>query len=303
MSQGQVVESTPVETPSAAPAGQAPDVSAGTPESQAGQATSQDQSAPGEESFSNIDPKTLAPELQAIYKNLQADYTKKTQGAAESRKKAEAFDQLSADQRFRDYWTGLSRPQKTEFKEQKAEAEKAMGEKISDEEFAKAFNSKQDFLSLLERVVEDKRVKDHDRIRELEQKLSVSEAADVVEAFATEVGKDGKPVRPDFYELNDPKYNLINGYLNVFKPDNQSPEAYVQRMNEAYTWAKQLTQDFYTKGKNEALAIIQKKAAASTEMPTQAAKSSFSGGDPKKWSVKEAIERAKRGEKVPQVYD
>ena len=34
------------------------------------------------ESFTNIDPNTLPPELQAIYKGMQADYTRKTQEVA-----------------------------------------------------------------------------------------------------------------------------------------------------------------------------------------------------------------------------
>lgn len=38
-----------------------------------------------EDVFSGIDPNTLAPELQTIYKNMQADYTRKTQSIAEER--------------------------------------------------------------------------------------------------------------------------------------------------------------------------------------------------------------------------
>jgi hypothetical protein len=44
---------------------------------------------PSENSFTNVDPKTLPPELQATYKSLQADYTRKTQEAAPYRKFAE----------------------------------------------------------------------------------------------------------------------------------------------------------------------------------------------------------------------
>lgn len=41
-----------------------------------------------EEQFTHIDPKTLSPELQAVYKSLQADYTKKRQ-ATEAKVRAE----------------------------------------------------------------------------------------------------------------------------------------------------------------------------------------------------------------------
>jgi hypothetical protein len=297
MTQGQQVESNPVDAGSAAVPGQAgPDVS-GTPENQSGQATTQVQSAPTEESFSSIDPTTLPPELQSIYKSLQADYTKKTQGVADTRKKADAYDQISRDQRFVDYWQGLNRTQKAEFKEQKAEVEKRLGEKITDDEFQKAFTDKDAYLSLHEKMIRDVLEKSQQKIQELEQKLSVKDAQDIVSSFATEIGKDGKPVRPDFDSLDEDR--LITGYLNVNPPESQSEQAYVNRLNEAYGWAKAISQKYYDKGRSEALQIIQKKAATSTEPPTSGAKGIYSGPDPKKLTVREAMELAKKGQRVP----
>ena len=43
-----------------------------------------------EESFAKVDPSTLPPELQAIYKSMQSDYTRKAQEVAEYRKIAAA---------------------------------------------------------------------------------------------------------------------------------------------------------------------------------------------------------------------
>lgn len=276
--------------------GQTAPVSTGTP-GQNGQATIQVQSAPAEESFSSIDPKTLSPEMQAVYKNMQADYTKKTMSVADMRKKADAFDKVSSRSDFKDWWSGASKEQKADFKEQKAEVEKKLGEKISDEDFTKAFNSKDDFLSFLERVVQDRSEKSQKKIEKLEQQLSVKDAADTVESFATEVGKDGKPVRPDFYSLDEDQ--LISGFLSVNPPDDNSQKAYTQKLNEAYGWAKQVSQKYYEKGKAEALQIIQKKAAASTEPPTQAAKGAYTGPDPKKITPAEAFQLAKKGIRVP----
>lgn len=311
MTDGQPVENngaTAVAEPSV-DAGQSVETAPSTLENQNGQAGSQDQGASVEETFSNIDPKTLPPELQALHKNLQADYTKKTQAIAqkakeiaEAQKKAQAYDQLTADQRFRDYWSNLSRKEQTDFKEQKAEAEKSLGQKISDEEFAKSLETKDGFLNLLKRVVDDTRSQDQQRIQELEQSKMESEAADVVEMFASEMGPDNKPLRPDFKEL-DTKYNLITGYLTVNPVQERTQAAYLNKLNEAYSWAKTMTQDFYNKGKADALSAIQKKAATSTQMPTNAAKSSYAGPDPKKLTVREAIELAKRGTRIPQVYD
>lgn len=297
MSVESPVESNPVE-PTAAPTGQA-EVSTGTPDSQNGQAATQAQSAPAEESFSSIDPNTLPPELQAAYKSMQADYTKKTQSIAEFRKKAEGWDQISKDQRFVDYWQGLNKTQKAEFKEQKVEAEKRLGEKITDERFAKAFESKDDFLSLMEEVIQDRSAKSQKEIQELKQQLSLKDAADTVESFATEI-VDGKPVRPDFYALNED--SLITGYLQINPPDAPNQQSYTAKLNEAYSWAKQVSQKYYEKGRADALARIQQKAATSTQPPTNAAKGVYSGKNPKDLTVREAIDAAKRGERVPQDY-
>lgn len=284
---------TAVAEPASAPAGQAVPAAPQTP-SQNGQAATQAQSAPAEESFSSVDPETLPPELKAIYKNLQADYTKKLQPIADIRKKADAYDAVSRDQRFVDYWKGLNQTQKADYKEQKAEVEKKLGEKISDEDFTKAFNSKDEFLSFLERVVQDRSEKSQKKIEKLEQQLSLKESREVIDDFAIETGTDGKPLRPDFDSLNEEQ--LITGYLNVNPPENTSREAYIAKLNEAYGWAKHVSQKYIEKGKAEALQIIQKKAAASTEPPTSSAKGAYTG--PKMPSVREAIELAKKGQRV-----
>jgi hypothetical protein len=279
--------------------GQSAPASTGTSDQNGQAASTQAQSAPAEESFSSIDPNTLPPELQAVYKSMQSDYTKKLQPIADMRKKADAFDKVSSRSDFRDWWSGATKEQKADFKEQKAEAEKTLGQKISDEEFTKGFQSKDDFLSLIEKVVTDRSEKSQKKIEQLEQKLSVKDAESYVDQFATEVGKDGKPVRPDFYSLDDDR--LITGYLQLSIDPNKGigADEYAQKLNEAYSWAKGISQKYYEKGKAEALQIIQKKAAASTEPPTGAAKGAYTGPDPKKMSVREAMELAKKNIRVP----
>lgn len=300
MAEGQVVDSN-LATAEAPVIGQADAVSPGTVETQSGQATA-GQSAPAEEQFSNIDPKTLPPELQAVYKNMQTDYVKKTQSIADTRKKAEQFDQISKDQRFVEYWNGLNKQQKSDFKEQKAVIEKKIGEKITDEEFQKGFVDKDSFLALQERIAQHVLEKSQKKIDDLEQFKSVTEASQIVESFATEAGPDGKPLRPDFYALDED--GLINGFLRLAAPEKgYSAEEYPAKLNEAYSWAKTLSQKYYEKGRQEALARIQQKAATSTNPPTQPAKGAYTGPEPKKLSVREAMDLAKKGIKVPQVYD
>lgn len=282
----------------AEPVGQTAPAATETP-SQNGQADTQVQSAPAEESFSSIDPKTLTPELQAVYKSLQADYTKKTMSIADTRKKAEAFDKVTSRSDFKDWWGGASKVQKADFKEQKAEVEKTLGQKITDERFQQAFQTKDGFLDLIAEVAKDIGGKSQSKIDQLEQKLSIKDAESFVENFATEMGKDGKPVRPDFYALDEDR--LITGYLqlSIDPAKGLSQEEYSEKLNEAYGWAKNLSQKYYDKGKSDALQVIQKKAAASSEPPTGGAKGAYTGPDPKKITAAEALQMAKRGERVP----
>lgn len=302
MADGQAVDSNSATATAVAPTGdQAATGATETVETQSGQATA-GQSAPAADQFSNIDPETLPPELQAVYKNLQADYTKKTQSIAERTKKADSYDQISKDPRFVEYWNGLNRQQKAEFKEQKAEAEKKIGEVISNEEFQSAFQDKDAWLEMIAKVAREANAKDRKEIESLKQYKTVTEASNIVESFATEAGPDGKALRPDFYALDED--GLINGFLRVNSPEKgYSAEEYPSKLNEAYNWAKSLSQKYYEKGRSEALARIQQKVATSTNAPTQAVKGAYTGPDPKKLSVREAMELAKKGQRVPQVYD
>lgn len=296
MSEGQIEGNSATAVAEPAPSGQAAPVTTETP-SQSGQAATQAQSAPVEEQFSSIDPKSLPPELQAVYKSMQADYTKKLQPIADIRKKAEGYDKIVSRPDFKDYWNGLNRQEKAEYKEQKAEAEKTLGQKITDERFQKSLETKDGFLELIAEVAREMSGESQKKLAQLEEKLSVKEAQDVIQSFATEIGPDGKPLRPDYDSLDEDQ--LITGYLNVNPPEDKTSQAYIKRLHEAYGWAKQVSQKYYEKGKSEALQIIQKKAASSSEPPTTSAKGAYTGPNPKNLSTAQAIELAKKGIRVP----
>lgn len=59
----------------------------------------------------NVNPDTLAPELQAVYKQLQADYTRKTQDVAAQRAQLEQFGDLSQIQQAVELHRTLQDPQ------------------------------------------------------------------------------------------------------------------------------------------------------------------------------------------------
>lgn len=294
----EVASPTP-DTQTATPATQEPASANGTAQANGSEAAG---AAPSEDTFFNGDPNSLPPELKPAYDNMLKDYKQKTQSIAERAKKADSYDQISKDPRFVEYWNGLNKQQKADFKEQKQEAEKKIGELIPDEEFKTAFTSKDGWLEMIAKVAREANAKDRKEIESLKQYKTVSEANNIVDAFKSEKGTDGKLLRPDFDSLEED--GLINGFLRLAAPEKgYTAEEYPAKLNEAYAWADSLSKKYYEKGRQEALARIQQKAATSTNPPTQAAKGAYSGSEPKKLTVREAMDLAKRGVKVPQIYD
>ena len=52
---------------------------------------------PDSESFTGFDPSTLPEDMQAVYRSMQADYTRKTQDIAELRRNFESFSENGVD--------------------------------------------------------------------------------------------------------------------------------------------------------------------------------------------------------------
>src|SRR5882724_9055989 len=98
MSETAVASPTP-ETQTATPGASQEPVSSGsgTVQTNGSEAPA---TAPSEDSFYSGDPNSLPPELKQAYTNMLKDYKQKTTSIADVRKKAEAYDGLSKDQRF-----------------------------------------------------------------------------------------------------------------------------------------------------------------------------------------------------------
>lgn len=62
-----------------------------------GETMVEDNPAVEAESFTGFDPNTLPEDMQAVYRSMQADYTRKTQELAEQRKSFEAFAEQGVD--------------------------------------------------------------------------------------------------------------------------------------------------------------------------------------------------------------
>lgn len=241
-----------------------------------------------EDSFTSIDPKTLAPELQPIYKNLQRDYTAKSQSVAEkmrqfeaASKKAELYDQVSSDPRFVEYWNGLNNQQKAEAM-QDANPENLP---ISQEEFAKAFESPQNFAAFIKSLQQESQKE----IQTVKAELTVTKAEKFIESFKAK----------EEYKNYDKYEPLMRLYMQSYPAEKPETKYWEKSLKEAYSFVDKMYNETFEEGKKAGLTRIQEKAAYSTESPSNGAAQIYPGGDPKNLSVKEAVELARKGIRVP----
>lgn len=97
---------------------------------------------PTQNDITTVDVSKLAPELQAVVKNFQADYTRKTQALAQERKRLgemeqykQAIEQLIANPKFVEWYNAQQQPAKPA--------------ELSDEEYQSALLDKAKFAELV----------------------------------------------------------------------------------------------------------------------------------------------------------
>lgn len=253
------------------------------------------QAAPGTESFTSVDPSKLPPELKSAYDNMLRDYKNKTTSIAEQRKsfessakKAELFDQISSDPAFVDYWNGLNSKQKAQAV---SDVSQNSNLKISPEEFAKAFESPENFLSLVDKVAERKMAGLQRKVQETESELIVTKASDFLKDFKS------RPEYKDFDKYD--KNGFITYQIQVNPPERADPRLWENALKRAYQNAERVYGEIYEDGRKTALARIQEKADLSTESPSNASAQIYPGGDPKKLTARDAVALAKKGIRVP----
>lgn len=276
---------TPTETaatPATEPAytnGTAQDTSA--PNGAVSDATSPAEQAAPDETFTSVDVKSLPPELKAKYDSMLSDYKRKTSEVAQRRrdieaseKKVKAYDQISSDPAFVEYWNGLTKTQQTQAREEAG---------ISNEEFNKAFESPDNFRSFVQKIASGATAQSQTEITNLKADLMI---------------KDFKSRNPDFDDLNEDKAIEIQ-----IKADPRSystdPKLWEKAMTEAIQNVRRVQSKWIEKGRKEGLSRVNEKLSQSTNPPTASPEQLYPGGDPKNLSVAEAADLARRGIKVP----
>lgn len=238
-------------------------------------------SAPGEDTFTQVDVKTLPPELQAIHKSMLTDYKKKTSEIAQKRKelegvqeKARTFDRIQSDPKFINYWNGLSEAQQVQAKEDAG---------ISDVEFNQAFESKENFSKFIQKVA---------------QGVTQGTQQEITNLKADNMIKDFKSKNLDFDSLNEDRMIEIQ-----IKADPRSYSNDINQwkaaLDDALSNARSVSNKWVEKGRKEGLSRVSEKVANSTNPPTASSDQVYPGGDPKKLSTSEAVDLARRGIKVP----
>jgi hypothetical protein len=233
-----------------------------------------EQTAPSEDTFTSIDVKSLSPELKSKYDAMLTDYKKKTTEAAQIRKEAEErlkeVQGVVQDPRFVQAYSQLNSQQKSQVRED-------MG--ISDDEFNKAFESKDEFAKFVQKVARVSTSQSQQEIVDLKASLTV---------------KDFKATHADYDEIN--KYKFIEYQLrNDPRAQGTDPVQWQSALNDAYSNGKRVMDELIEKGRQAGLERIQQKVSQSTEPPTDMGSGESPTGDPRNWTTAEAIANAKRG--------
>lgn len=271
------------------------------------------QSAPTEESFTNVDPNSLPPELRSKYDNMLRDYKSKTQQIADERraidgklKKADVLEQLEQHPKYPElvrFWNGLTnKEQQAVVDQQNGEQNgQARPERPTAQEWDAARIDPSLMPDLIQREIQAERHDLQGRHAELQreqaavkQSMLQRDAREILDAYADAKDEKGEKLHPDFDELAEK--GLIPMFLD--KMDAQDKRDMSKAVSVAYQKAKEVADHFYSKGKNSALGTIQQKATQSTEPPSITAGETYNGTDPKKISVKEAILLGKKGVRV-----
>jgi hypothetical protein len=231
------------------------------------------QSAPTDEGFGKIDPKTLPPELRKAYDSMLTDYKQKTTKVSETVKaevakateafkaKADFYDQLAGQESFVKQWN----------------------------EYVKTANGQQNAQPDNPVMAE---------LQEIKAKIQEREVAEVINAFSEAVDEKGAKMHPDFDKLNGVivgkndqvgEYSLLRACIEL-SPGN-SPD---EKLAAGYKTAKQLFDQIFEDGKKAGMGQMRMKVQRSTEPPSGSSVNT-NVTDKKPKNAHEAFEMARQG--------
>lgn len=275
-----------VETPNPkvdSAANPAPSEPAPTPGTSQPSSDATGQGASAEETFTQVNPNTLPPQLRESYNNMLRDYKAKTTGIAD-RVKTETE---KATQEYRD----------------KADwYDKILGQ----EEFVKQWNT------YVDRINQETAARENDpqavmqkELAQLKAQVQESTTLEAINTFANAKNEKGELAHPDFDKLNSisvGEFDTGNGkraqmsMLNVAirMAEGDTPQ---ERIANGYKSANAVYNAIYEEGKKAGLGRMQTKALSSSEPPTISQPGSLAPHRAK--NALEALEFARQGLAVP----
>jgi len=215
------------------------------------------QGASVEETFGNVDPRTLPPALKAVYDNMLRGFKEKTTKLSETTKaevakatesykqKADLYEQLASQQEFVDQWNQY-----------------VASKNSAAEDVAKSTDSPE----LAEMKAE---------LQELKQTQQRTENLQLTEAFADAVDEKGQKIHPDFDKLNsldigvrqngdrqDP-YSFLRAAIEL--APGKTPQ---EKLANGYKKAKEVYDAIVEEGRKLGMGRVQAKLQGSTQLPS-----------------------------------
>lgn len=252
------------------------------------------------------DRSKMTPEQKLAEDNMLRDYKKKTAQIAEERKKfeqertslaekAQRYEALQKDERFLNYLRTL------EQESNKSQTQAPQNEdvfEISDEEYQQALGSKEAFSALLRKTHEQLNKSVYEKVGQVESTIVRKEAEQFIEAFTSQKDEKGNLLRPYYESFHED--GLIDGYLRLNPAQSNNQEEWAAKLTEAYDFSNKIREKYFKMGQESVTAVLQKKQASSTQIPSATVGDSSFAGDARKLSDREAFELAKKGIRVPQ---
>lgn len=244
------------------------------------------QGAPAnEDNFTRVDPKTLPPQLRAAYDNMHRDYKEKTTKLSETiksesakateayRQKADFYDQISQQQEFVKQWNEYVQQQ------QNAGTPAQEGDPVVKELKA--------------------------QFDQMNQKIQLTEMAQVTDAFAEAVDEKGNKIHPEFDALNnfhlgsmksasgEEQFSLLRGCIELAQ--GNTPQ---EKLANGYKNAHAVYNSIFELGKKAGMGRLQAKAANGMLPPSNSSGAELQVTDKKPKNAHEALAMARRGQMV-----
>lgn len=243
------------------------------------------QSASVEETFGNVDPRTLPPQLRSVYDNMLRDYKGKTTKLSETvksqvakelepyRTKAQTYDDLLKQEEFVRQWN--------EYVEKRNSSQAAAQVDPNDPQ-----------AKLLQEVQALKKSQE-----EIAAQVRTAEAAEVISAFSEAVDEKGQKLHPDFDKLagltigsheKAGEYSLLRTAIELAQGANAQ-----EKLENGYKAAKATYDAIFEEGRKAGMGRLQEKVKNATNPPSSVPGVKVAAGRPK--DALEALQWAKQG--------